>query len=452
VASTLTGLGRLPLPAVVDGEVRRSSDECTERALRLAGGLRSLGVQPGDVVAFDAPPGEPALLAYAACWALGATAAPLHHRLSAVERAALLDRLKPVAVLGPDLPDAAAADPVRADDDAVAVLLATSGSSGQPKLVRHTFGALAYKAGLMTGVHGLRPTDTVLMPAPMAHISGLLNGLLLPAAAGMTVVFLPRWDAGHALDLIAGHAVSFMIGPPTYFVQLMRAPAFAREDVCSLRLLSCGGAGVTERFCRSASAALGARVKRTYGSTEAPTVTTSYADDPVELGWTTDGRPVGDVELRVDRATGELSVRGRELFAGYTDAGPTAQALSADGWFRTGDRARVDGVWLTILGRLRDTIIRGGENVDPVEVETVCAAMPGVHQAVVVGYPDDVMGERVGLVVVADAPPGVEAVRRHCAEAGLASFKQPERVLALDEVPVLTVGKPDRAALRRLLA
>lgn len=452
MASTLTGLGRLPLPAVVDGEVRRSSDECTERALRLAGGLRSLGVQPGDVVAFDAPPGEPALLAYAACWALGATAAPLHHRLSAVERAALLDRLKPVAVLGPDLPDADAADPVRADDDAVAVLLATSGSSGQPKLVRHTFGALAYKAGLMTGVHGLRPTDTVLMPAPMAHISGLLNGLLLPAAAGMTVVFLPRWDAGHALDLIAGHAVSFMIGPPTYFVQLMRAPAFAREDVCSLRLLSCGGAGVTERFCRSASAALGARVKRTYGSTEAPTVTTSYADDPVELGWTTDGRPVGDVELRVDPATGELSVRGRELFAGYTDAGPTAQALSADGWFRTGDRARVDGGWLTILGRLRDTIIRGGENVDPVEVETVCAAMPGVHQAVVVGYPDDVMGERVGLVVVADAPPGVEAVRRHCAEAGLASFKQPERVLALDEVPVLTVGKPDRAALRRLLA
>jgi acyl-CoA synthetase (AMP-forming)/AMP-acid ligase II len=232
---------------------------------------------------------------------------------------------------------------------------------------------------------------------------------------------------------------------------MMSSPRFAAQRVASVRLISCGGAGVTPEFARRASDVFGAVVKRTYGSTEAPTMTTSYAGDPAERGWTTDGRPVGDVELRVDPVTGELSVRGRELFTSYDDPDVTAQALDDDGWFRTGDRARVDDGWLTILGRLGDTIIRGGENVDPAEVEAVCASLPGVAQTVVVGYPDEEMGERVGLVVVGRAP-SADEVRAHCAAAGLARFKTPERVLAVAEMPILTVGKPDRSALSLLLS
>ncbi|HWB66057.1 MAG TPA: AMP-binding protein [Mycobacteriales bacterium] len=447
-------LSQLPAPAVVDGDVRRESGEVSDRAARLAAWLRGRGVGHGDRVSFGFGPGEDALLAYLACWRIGAVAAPFHHRATAVERDALLARIGPRLSLDaiPLLDEQPTVEPAGVAGDDLAVLLPTSGSSGVPKLVRHTHRGLAGKARAMVATHQLRADDVVLMPAPMAHISGLLNGLLLPGQAGMTVVFMARWDADAALQLIAREHVSFMIGPPTYFVQLMRSPNFSPERVVSLRLLSCGGAGVTEDFCRAASDAFGARVKRTYGSTEAPTVTTSYADDDPALGWSTDGRPVGDAELRV-ADTGELSVRGPELFEGYDgDPATTAAVLDDDGWFRTGDRARIDDGWLTILGRIGDTIIRGGENVEPAEVERVCGLLPGVSQAVVVGYPDDVMGHRVGLVVVADHAPTVDEVRAHCAAHGLARFKHPERVLSIDVLPIRTVGKPDRAALSVLLA
>jgi cyclohexanecarboxylate-CoA ligase len=301
----------------------------------------------------------------------------------------------------------------------------------------------------MADVHGLSSHDVVLMPAPLAHVSGLLNGILVPGAAGMTTVLMDRWSPEDALDIVERERVSFMIGPPTYFVQMMAAPSFSAERVASVRLISCGGAGVTPEFAKRAANAFNAVVKRTYGSTEAPTITTSYAGDPADRGWMSDGRAVGDVELRVDPESSELFVRGRELFVSYDDPDETTAVLDADGWFRTGDRAQINDGWLTILGRLGDTIIRGGENVDPREVETVCASIPGVAHVVVVGYPDEEMGERVGLVVVGRETT-TDEVRAHCAAAGLARFKTPDRVLTIGEMPILTVGKPDRAALRKL--
>jgi acyl-CoA synthetase (AMP-forming)/AMP-acid ligase II len=259
-------------------------------------------------------------------------------------------------------------------------------------------------------------------------------------------VLVPRWSPGDALRWVSEHGVTFMIGPPTYFAQLRLERGFSSAAVSSLRLISCGGAGVTEVFARDTAAAFDCVVKRTYGSTEAPTITTSFAGDPPERGWSTDGRAVSDeVMLRIDE--GQLLVRAPELFDGY-DGMPDP---FVDGWFATGDRAELRGGWLTILGRLGDGIIRGGENIDPVEVETVCAALPGVRQVVCVGVPDEVMGERVGLVVVG-ASYTAQQVKDHCAAAGLARFKVPEVVLRCDELPVLTVGKPDRRALARLLA
>ncbi|MHB8452938.1 MAG: class I adenylate-forming enzyme family protein [Mycobacteriales bacterium] len=445
-------LADFPPAAVVDDAVRRSSDEVRDRALHLAAGLLARGVRPGDVVAWAYPPGAAGAELFHACWAIGAVAMPVHHLLSAAEVAHLVERAGPRFVVHPedDLRGARPAVPEAVDPDATAVLLATSGSSGRPKLVRHTHRALAYKAALMVGVHGLAVRDVVLMPAPQAHVSGLLNGVLLPGAAGMTTVYQRRWAAGEALRLVGEAGVSLLIGPPTYFVQLLAEPGFGAGRVASLRLVSCGGAGVGEEFARAAAEAFGAVVKRTYGSTEAPTVTTAHAGDPVERGWCTDGRPVGAVELSVDPETGELSVRGPELFAGYDDPAATAAVCSLDGWFRTGDRAALspDG-WLTVTGRLSDVVIRGGENVAPAEVEAICASLPGVRQVVVVGYPDREMGERVGLVVVGQLPTLGE-VRSHCARLGLARFKTPERIVRVAELPVRSLGKPDRAALRRL--
>jgi cyclohexanecarboxylate-CoA ligase len=433
-------LAELPGPELVDGADRLTRADVTAQAEALAKTL------PLAHVSFVADSTTLTIVRLLACWKAGATAVPLHHRLTEAERRALCDRL-PAGSIDLDAGDLDAGNPdgggarQPVDPASIAVLLATSGSSGRPKLVKHTSGALAYKGRLMADVHRLGPDDVVLMPAPLAHVSGLLNGVLVPGSAGMTVVLMERWTPEEALDLIERERVSFLIGPPTYFVQLMALPSFSTERVASVRLISCGGAGVTPEFARRAAETFGAVVKRTYGSTEAPTVTTSYADDPPELGWTTDGRPVGDV----DPETGELAVRGSELFVGYADSDDPR----IDGWYRTGDRAVITDGRLTILGRIGDTIIRGGENVDPAEVERVCASLPDVGQVVVVGYPDEVMGERVGLVVVGREP-SLDEVRAHCAEAGLARFKTPERVLRVEQLPVLTVGKPDRGVLSTL--
>ena len=225
--------------------------------------------------------------------------------------------------------------------------------------------------------------------------------------------------------------------------------------MATLRIISCGSMTVAPEFVDATRDAFGATVKRTYGSTEAPTVTTSAWDDPPDRARDTDGRVVSEAELRVvDPATGrvagpgvagELELRGPELFAGYAEPAQTRAAMHGS-WFRTGDLATVDGDgWLTIVGRTRDIIIRGGENVVPAEVERVLEAHPAVRQAVVVGYPDDLLGERVGACVVADgsrsawrsAGPGVPA-------RGIARFKTPERVRRFDRFPTLSLGKPDR--------
>ena len=445
--------------AVVDpaAGVRLSHSELGDRIEQLAGGLRTAGVRRGDVVAWQAPNGYRPLLLFRACWRLGAVAAPIHHQASTTEAERMLAQVGPRLTLWPDdvagerfvqLSQGARVRESAAEPDDIGVVLFTSGSTGEAKAALHTQRGLSYKAQTMVAAHGLTPGDATLTPAPLAHISGLLNAVLLGGVTPITAIPMARWDPERALELVRDERVSFMIGPPTFFVSLMHASGFTTESVATLRLVSCGGAGVTPAFVEDASERLGARVKRTYGSTEAPTVTTTTPSDSARDARETDGRAVGEVELRLS-STGELALRGPELFVGYADAEQTSQAID-DGWFRTGDLARIDDGWLTIVGRIKDVIIRGGENIAAGEIEAVLEAHPSVRQAVAVGQPDEVMGERVCAFVVADPPFDLEACRRWFAERGIARFKTPERVVRLDELPLLAAGKPDRAALVRL--
>jgi acyl-CoA synthetase (AMP-forming)/AMP-acid ligase II len=300
------------------------------------------------------------------------------------------------------------------------------------------------------------------MPAPLAHVSGLLNAVLIPGVLPMQAALMAKWSPEDALATIERERITFMIGPPTFFVGLMSAPGFSRQRVESLRLISSGGAGVTAAFVEQASDAFGARVKRTYGSTEAPTVTTSTPRDSAERARRTDGRVTGAAELRVSdpdtgRAlpageAGELWLRGPELFVGYASAEQTRAAIRR-GWFRTGDVANLDGDgWLTIVGRMKDVIIRAGENIAAAEVEGILEAHPDVRQAAVVGEPDARLGERVCAFVVASTPFDLAECRAWFEKQGVAVFKTPERVVQLDELPLLAAGKADRAALKQRAA
>jgi len=404
---------------------------------RVAGGLRELGVRRGDVVTWQSPIRDEVNVAYRACWRLGAIAAPLHHQIGAADAQRVLDAVQPALVVDDlgVLPDGDPVDERWHKNEQLAAVLFTSGSSGTPKGVLHTQATLAYKATLMQRAHELTTTDCVLMPAPAAHISGLLNGVTLPGVVPFRTIFMARWDPENALDLIEHERVTFMVGPPTFFVSMMQSPGFATGRVASLRLISSGGAGVSDAFVEDAEQAFGARVKRTYGSTEAPTVIT-------------DGHAIGPVELRVD-TNGELLVRGPEVCVGYLDPAQTAEAFTADGWFRTGDLAAIsgDGV-VDIVGRVKDVIIRGGENISAAEVEAVLEAHPDVQHAVAVGEPDVLMGERVCAFVVAPRAFDLAACRAWFESKGMAKFKTPERVVVVDALPLLPTGKPDRAALR----
>jgi len=466
--------GRVVEPSALDGLISAA-----------ATWLTGLGVAQGSVVSWQLPNGLEAYLLYRACWRIGAVAAPVHHAAGAADVAAALDQVEPdLTIAGVDLPAGARRDAVpltpgdstwpppnvagagpwlgpRPSDPAV--VLFTSGSSGRPKAVLHTHRGLLSKARTMAAVHGLTPSDVVLMPAPLAHISGLLNGVLVPGVAGMTSVLMSRWDPDAAVGLIQEHGVSFMIGPPTFFVSLMGAAAFSTDRVTSLRLVSSGGSGVTPAFVESAAATLQCTVKRTYGSTEAPTVTTSEPSDAPERARETDGHPTGEAEIRIADPTdgserpagvvGEVWVRGPELFEGYLDPAMTAEAFAEGGWFRTGDLGWLDELgWLTISGRIKDVIIRGGENISAAEVEAALEAHPKVAQAVAVGYPDDRLGHRVCAFVVAAGTFDIETSRAWMESRGITRFKWPERVVPVESLPLMASGKVDRAALERLAA
>jgi len=469
--------------AVVDGDVQIDAGTLERLVSGLAGGLRGLGVRRGDVVAWQLPNWWEAVALFRACWRCGAVAAPLHHQVGATEVARVLDDLDPavsfstpgqalaglvdaIGVRGgdPRFDDLLAGHPVTtgsARGSDMAVVLFTSGSTGHPKAVLHTHRGLAYKARSMVQAHGLTPADVALMPSPLAHVSGLLNSVLVPGTAAMTVVLMEKWDAGRGVHLAGEYGATFMIGPPTLFVGMMEVPDF-RSRVQALRVVSCGSMGVTPEFIDSARLAFGALVKRTYGSTEAPTVTTSTAEDGPERARDTDGRSVGEAVIRVvDPATdrpvpagqrGEVLVRGPELFVGYGEEAQTRAAVRR-GWFGTGDLGVLDPEgWLTIVGRLKELIIRGGENIASAEVERVLEQHPEVRQAVVVGCPDRRLGERVAAFVVGSPRVDVAECRRWFAAQGVARFKTPEVVVHLDEIPLLGVGKPDRPELRERAA
>ncbi len=355
-------------------------------------------------------------------------------------------------------------DPAPGDPDAIAVVLYTSGTTAQPKGVLHSHRTLLAEVASVAEWCDLDGTDRVFMASPLSHVTGLAYGVLLPAHLGTGVVLQDRWDPDRAAALVDTQGCTFTVAATPFLRGL--TDTHQQRGRSNLRIFVCGGADVPAELVRRAIRVLGTRVVRTYGSSELPTSTMADPFGDVLAAADGDGLPMGSNEIRLDRSlpidgdggsgddgdgTGELQVRGPELFLGYVDAGLNEEAFTDDGFFRTGDLATIDqGGALRIVGRVKDIVNRGGEKLSAAEIEEVLLTHPAVTDVAVVGSPDPILGERVCAWVVPAAGRQVDldALRRHVTDAGLALQKAPERLELVDELPRTASGKLQRYVLR----
>ena len=397
--------------------------ELEARARHAAGALRARGVEPGERVALALPAGPDFAAALHGCLLLGAVAVPIDLRLSAAEREARTGGVTHT-VDGP-LDGPALADPAVPSEHDVATVMHTSGTTAAPKPVALTYGNWRWNALGSALALGLDPEERWLCPMPLAHVGGLAI-LLRSAVYGTTVVLHERFDTESVRGELEDpeRRITLVSLVPTMLGRLLDA---GLERPPTLRWALLGGGPIPPALLARAQAA-GVRTASTYGMTEA-------CSQIATRGW-----PLTGVQLRI-AADGELLVRGPVVAPG---------ALAPDGWLHTGDLGRLDERGrLTVLGRCSDTIVTGGENVAPLEVEAVLLEHPAVADAAVHARPDAEWGERVVATVVvrAGAAASSEELRRHCAER-LASFKVPKTVDFATDLPRTPSGKLLRGQLR----
>ena len=345
----------------------------------------------------------------------------------------------------------------RPDPGDRAVLMYTSGTTADPKGVQHSHRTLLAEA--TSRVYTLNgPGARHLGLFPPGHMAGLLS-LLRILLLGTPTVIMQAWDAALAATLIDRHAVTSCGGAPVQLSGLLDQQAAGTATLGTLRECLTGAAPVPPSLIRRAEAA-GITAFRSYGSSEHPTVSAGTIADPLGQRAETDGRLLAGNQVRLvdadgrdvpDGQQGEILTRGPELFTGYTDQALNEAAFLPGGWFRTGDIGRIDaGGHLTITDRLKDIIIRGGENISSKEVEDLLITHPAVADVAVIPVPDPALGERVCAVVV--ARPGltfdVEQAREHFAAAGAARQKTPEVIVLADELPRTPSGKVRKDVLR----
>ncbi len=498
VASSVAAHGGNPVRVYSDVRPWSGTFEEVGRAARaLAASLGASGVGAGDVVAMQLPNWAEAAVTFWAATYLGAVIVPIVHFYGAKEVDYIARTVRPEVVVTPDrfrstdylatyepvlaaLPDSqwlvvgdtpAARLPRQAktleslldgdrvdrpatvDPDAPVVAAFTSGTTSDPKGVLHTHRTLGAEMLQQTAKGMISGGPPMLTGAPIGHFAGMLGAFLRPLMTDTPIHLIDVWDPATVLGLMRSEGLS-MGGGATYFLtSLLDHPDFADEHLQHMPTCGLGGSpvpvAVTERATR-----LGITVFRSYGCTEHPSVTGCSPADPEIKRLTTDGRPLGGVEIRLDD-DGQIWTRGPELCVGYTDRRLTAAAVDGDGWYRTGDVGVVDGDgYLAITDRVSDVIIRGGENISAQEVEEVFLGIPGVAEVAVVAEPDSRLGEHAAAVFTVrpgGAPPTIGAVRAHLASSGLARQKWPEALYHVADLPRTPSGKVQKFRLRQQL-
>jgi cyclohexanecarboxylate-CoA ligase len=340
----------------------------------------------------------------------------------------------------------------------ICLLLFTSGTTSDPKGVLHSHQTVVWEMRSMVRELELGTgDDSTFMPSPVGHLTGLVYGVYLPSLLGQSTSLLDVWDADAAVDIIERDGCRISLGATPFLRGLVNAYR-DRGMSSSLRLFLCGGADVPADLVEEAGGVLDAAVTRTYGSSEFPTFSVSRPSAPVARRAGTDGLPIHPAEGKLIAAhdgIGELAVRGPELFLGYLDSRLNEQAFTEDGYFRTGDLVHIDESGaVTVRGRLKDIIIRGGENISALEIETHLLTHPAVDDVAVVGYVEEAMGERVGAFVVlrSEAEVTVESMGTYLQGRGLAAHKRPEAIEIVAELPRTASGKVQKHVLRQQLS
>ncbi|MEO0032759.1 MAG: hypothetical protein RIS94_2517 [Pseudomonadota bacterium] len=346
----------------------------------------------------------------------------------------------------------------------VKMVLYTSGTTGRPKGVLHSHVTLSHIVA-KSGAHwGLAEGEATLMPSPVTHVSGYANGLEVPFICGVRSVLMEAWNAAEALALIEQHDLVGTVAATPFLVELANTARSAGTGIPSFRFFACGGAAVPADLIPAANAAFAnCKAFRVFGASEVPLVTFGWPRDE-HLAATTDGEVV-DYDVRIvdheDRdvapgSEGEILARGPGMMMGYADAQQTAEAITSDGYFRTGDLGVLDANGaITITGRKKDLIIRGGENISAKEIEDVLHTHDAVKEASVVAMPHERLGEGVCAYVILSGAADAEALKAHVGASGLAKQKIPERFEFVEDFPRTASGKVRkdqlRAAIKALL-
>lgn len=463
-------------PAIRDDNTEMSFLELDARVRAVASRFRELGVSRGDVIAVMLPNRSELVLSIFAAWHLGAAATPINPNFTEAEAEHQINDARAVLVVnaGPgsptggrpsigvdelETPDAGATlEPVELGGDDLALVIYTSGSTGRPKGVMLTHANAAAMSGSMAEVLGMTPADHCLLILPLFHVNALMVSLLAPLRVGARLSIVGTFSASTFFDRVEQLRPTYFSAVPTIYALLLTKAEGRKPDMSSLRFAVCGAAPATRELLRAAEDFLGAPVLEGYGLTEA---TCASAVNPIDgprkpgtVGPAIPGQRIRIVDENLEEVptgtSGEVMITGPIVMAGYlNNPEATAQTL-VDGWIRTGDVGVLDeDGYLTIVDRLKDMIIRGGENLYPKEIENAIGSLAGVLEVAVVGRPDPVLGEVPVAFVVPypDVDLAPEAVVAHCAEQ-LTKVKVPVHVDVIPELPKNPVGKIDKPGLR----
>jgi len=453
-----------------------------EAAGRTSALLAARGVRPGDRVGIMLPNVPAFPIAFYGALAAGAVVVPMNPLLKSREVAYYLGDsgarvvlawhaaageaakgaadagAEAIAVETPDmaglLADYEPAWPEhgRQDQDD-AVILYTSGTTGRPKGAELTHAGMVRNAEISgRTLFDVGPDDVIMGCLPLFHVFGLTCGLNVSVATGATLTLLPRFDPAKALDIMQRDRVTIFEGVPTMYAAMLHLPDADPAKAATLRLCASGGAAMPVEILRGFEAKFGCIILEGYGLSETSPVASFNHPNRVRKPGSI-GTPIEGVEMRLvdnagdtvpDGEIGEIAIRGHNVMKGYWNKPEaTAEVMSPDGWFRTGDMARVDSDgYYYIVDRKKDLIIRGGYNVYPREIEEVLHEHPAVAEVAVIGIPHPDLGEEVGAAVA--LKPGATATPeelRAFTRDKVAAYKYPRRVWLVDSLPKGPTGK-----------